>query len=98
VKQKRSKKNAKSDKLSLEAKVRAVKLWNVDNWNPEDILQDLEKTFGIKFSEKDLKEPSKYLDAVRSEIINSYLQKGPHQQRLIKLLLQAGLIDIKPHY
>jgi len=79
--------------LTLEAKVRAIKLLKVDNWNPEEILGDLEDTFGVKIEQKTWDDPERYLQKIETELQKLYLKIGPHRPRLIKLLLQAQLIE-----
>lgn len=79
--------------LTLEAKVRAIKLLKVDNWNPQEVLQDLEATFGVKIEQKVWDDPSRLLRKIETELQELYLKVGPHRPRLVKLLLQAQLIE-----
>lgn len=83
---------AKSE-LTLEAKVRALKLIKVDSWEAEKVLENLEQVFGVKFSQAKWDNPDAFLEDVENEVMGLYYQTGPHRQRLVKLLLQAQLIE-----
>jgi hypothetical protein len=79
--------------LSLEARVRAMKLLKVDGAGPQEILTDLENTFGIKIAHSNWERPERFLKRIEEGIVNLCLQDGPHLQRLLKLLKQAQLIQ-----
>jgi hypothetical protein len=79
--------------LTLEAKVRSMKLLKVDNWEPEVVLEDLESTFGVKIEQKIWDEPGRFFQKIEEELQELYLKIGPHRPRLVKLLLQAQLIE-----
>jgi hypothetical protein len=79
--------------LSLEAKVRAMKLLKVDNWDPRVVLEDLESTFGVKIEQRTWDDPGRLFQKIEEELQELYLKIGPHRPRLVKLLLQAQLIE-----
>lgn len=101
TKKEREKRRIKNT-LTLEAKVRAVKLIKVDSWEAEKVLENIEQIFGVKFSQHTWDNPDAYLEDVETEIMDLYFKLGPHRPRLVKLLLQAQLIETdtlikKPH-
>ena len=85
---------ASRSRLSLEAKVRALKLLKVDKMDPDDILIDLENTFGIKIAHSNWERPKRFLKRIEQGVIKLCSQDGPHLQRLLKLLKQAQLIQL----
>lgn len=88
----RRQRNSRS-RLSLEAKVRALKLLKVDMVEPEEILTDIENTFGVKIANSNWERPKRFLKRIEEGIIKLCSQDGPHSQRLLKLLKQAQLIQ-----
>jgi hypothetical protein len=79
--------------LSVEAKVRAVKLWKIDGVDPGDVLNDIENTFGVTLTEGNHKQPTRFLKQIEGNIIRMLSkEENVHKSRLIKLLQQAGLI------
>jgi hypothetical protein len=85
------------NQLSMEAKVRAIKLWNVDGMLPTDILDDLERVFGIKIAESNHKQPKRFLQQIERNLIkllDQELEENVHRSRLYKLLSQSGLVGI----
>jgi hypothetical protein len=97
MKSKKSKKEREERRikhtLTLEAKVRAIKLIKVDSWEAEKVLENIEQVFGVIFSQNTWDNPDAYLEDVENEIMDLYFKTGPHRQRLVKLLLQAQLIE-----
>ena len=92
TKKEREARKAKS-RLTLEAKVRAVKLIKIDSWEAEKVLENIEQVFGVKFSQHTWDNPDAYLEDVETEVMDLYFKIGPHRPRLVKLLLQAQLIE-----
>lgn len=88
----RRKQNGRS-RLPLEAKVRAIKLLKIDGYEPEDILTDLESSFGITIANSNWERPKRFLKRIEEGLIKLCGQDGPHLQRLLKLLKQAQLIQ-----
>lgn len=88
----RHKQNRRS-RLSLEAKVRAIKLLKIDGLGPEEILTDLESTFGITIANSNWERPKRFLKRIEEGLIKLCGENGPHLQRLLKLLKQAQLIQ-----
>lgn len=81
------------NKLPLEAKVRALKLLKIDGFKPEDVLQDLENTFGIKITAYNRKHPKHFFEQVQMNIIELLALEGNvKRSRVVKLLRQAGLL------
>lgn len=79
--------------LSLEVKVRAIKLLKIDEFAPKDILEDLETTFGIKIAKSNWDRPNQFLKRIEEGLIRLYNKPDyVHRQRLIKLLKQAELV------
>lgn len=97
MKSKKQKKKQREKKqrgeLTLEAKVRAIKLWNIDEWEPEDIIEHIERTFGIKIADSNWERPNSFLERIQEGLIQLYTREGTHRPHLIKLLTQAGLIQ-----
>jgi len=91
--EKKQKERKQRDELTLEAKVRAIKLWNIDEWEPEDIIEHIEKTFGIKIADSNWERPNGFLERIQEGLIQLYTHEGTHRLHLIKLLTQAGLIQ-----
>lgn len=81
-------------RLPIEAKVRALKLLKVDGLEPNEILTDLESTFGIKIADSNWERPKRFLNRIEEGIIKLCTRDGPHLQRLLKLLKQAQLIRL----
>ena len=79
--------------LSLEAKVRAMKLWKIDGFEPEDILTDLENTFGVEIALSNWDRPSQFLKRIEHSLTKLCMKETIYQQRLLKLLKQAELIQ-----
>lgn len=78
-------------KLSLEAKVRAIKLVEVDGLTAADALADLEQSFGIII--KDQQKPEDIIKNMARDIIKQLHQTSDvSRSRLVKLLVQAQLI------
>jgi len=90
----RQEKRKEREELTLEMKVRAMKLLKIDKYEPEDILTDLESTFGLKILDSGWKNPELFLRRIEKSVIGLVLKSGPHTQRLLKLLTQAQLVDI----
>ncbi len=83
-------------KIPIEVKVRAVKLYLVDECDPEEILEDLEKTFGFKVAPSYWDRPLEFIRRMRQSLTNICARdnkQDPEKQRAAKLLEQAGLID-----
>ena len=77
--------------LSLEGKVRVLKLSKVDGLTPEEIVEDLAQSFG--FTCKD--EPAYFLKKIENSIMKMlHKSKARKKQRLVKLLIQSGLIGL----
>lgn len=85
----------KRQPLSLEVKVRAIKLWKIDNVEPREIVESLETTFGIKIAHSNWERPKRFLKRIEEGLIRLCEEEGPHTDRLIKLLKQAQLIQLK---
>lgn len=84
------------DPLPLEARVRALKLWLIDEWEPSDVIDDLEGTFGITLARTNHQRPRRFLvrlqQYIQKRLFDSRLSKKERQQ-LNKLLQQAELIS-----
>jgi len=82
-------------RVPVEAKVRAMKLWKIDGFDPSDIVEDIEATFGVQLSETAHERPKKFLErlqgSLQRDLFNEKLGRN-ERQRLVKLLKQAGLI------
>jgi len=79
--------------LPIEAKVRALKLWKIDDFDPDKILEDLENTFGVKIAHSNWEYPEAFLERIEHSVIKQLSQEGNiHRSHLVKLLKQAGLI------
>lgn len=86
----------KRRRIPVEAKVRAMKLWKIDNFDPHDIVEDIEATFGVRLSSTAHERPHRFLERVQGslqrDLFNEKLSRN-ERQRLVKLLKQAGLIS-----
>ena len=88
------KKGHRYEPLSLEAKVRAIKLWKIDGMEPKEIIESLETTFGIKIAHTNWERPKRFLERLEQKVIRLCEEEGSHTDRLIKLLKQAQLIQL----
>lgn len=82
-------------KIPTEIKVRAVKLYLIDDKDPREILEDLEKSFDFKVAPSYWDRPLEFIRRMRQSLIKicAREEQDPEKQRATKLLEQAGLID-----
>jgi hypothetical protein len=79
--------------LPIEAKVRALKLWKIDQFDSNKIFEDLENTFGITIAHNNWKYPETFLENIERNVIKLLGQEtNVRRSHLVKLLRQAGLI------